>query len=139
MDKKRILIIGAGIAVMGGAGYLLYKWQQSRAASNAANADAANQTDAQLAQLMMQSPLSYASNSGTSANVSGPSVDTGNAALQALINSVIDPSTTNTSHPTHPVADPIMHNDSANPRLNIGIQNALADANNNAQSSNGAN
>ena len=102
MDKKRILIIGTGIAVMGGAGYLLYKWQQNLAASNAANADAANQSDAQLAQMMMESPLSYASNSGTSASVSGPSIDTGNAALQALIASLINPTSTTPPSTTPP-------------------------------------
>ena len=93
--KKKILYIGLGVVAVGGA----IKWYLSRQAANAANSDTAANNDAELAALMMQQPLAYASNSDSSASVSGPTVDTGSASLQSLINSILNPVTASTTGP----------------------------------------
>jgi hypothetical protein len=86
MDKKRVLIIGAGVMVVGGFAMWFRKYEANKASAS----NNAQSTDAQLAELMMQSPLPYGGSSEP-ASVSGPSIDTGNTQLQSIINSVLHP------------------------------------------------
>jgi len=93
MDEKKWLYIGGGVVVL----YLAYKWYQNYEANAQANAaNAAQQSDQELAQLMMQQPLAYADTATQPVTTSGPSVDTGNSSLQDLINSILNPSGTST-------------------------------------------
>ena len=77
---------GAAVAV-----YFAYQWYTASQATAATNANAADQTDAELAQLLLQTPLSSGEQADSSAEVTAPSVDTGNTELQALVQSIINP------------------------------------------------
>ena len=93
METKKILWITAGITAVGVI-VMWYRNRESNATSAAdANAQQTAQDDAELAAMMMEQPLSTGTdNSG--ASVSGPTVDTGNNALQTLINSILNPTPT---------------------------------------------
>ena len=99
-DWKKIGIWGGAITALGVVGYWLYQYQQTAAANNAAQAAQDSQDQNQALEALLASP------SGTSsetASVSGPSVDTGNDALQTLINSILNPSTGTVSATPNPV------------------------------------
>jgi hypothetical protein len=97
MDSKRVLLIGGGIVAIGGAVIWLHKHAQT-AQTNADNAAA---TDLQEGSLLLQQPLNYSTGADSSGvAVSGPSVDTGNESLQALIGSILNPTTQPTQQPT---------------------------------------
>jgi hypothetical protein len=89
---KVLWIGGAAVAV-----YFAYQWYNASQATAAANANAADQTDAQLAQLLLQSPLSSGEQADSSADVTAPSVDTGNSELQALVANILDPTSSSSA------------------------------------------
>jgi len=101
-DWKKIGLWGGGITAIGVIGYWLYQYQQTAAANSAAQAaqDSQNQNQA-LAALMTESYTG-----GGSASVSGPTVDTGNNSLQALIASILNPPATAPATPNLPVQNP---------------------------------
>jgi hypothetical protein len=104
IDWKKIGLWVGGISAVGVAGYWLYQYQQAAAANAAANdAASANEENQALA------ALTYGASgvSNEPASVSGPSVDTGNDALQTLINSILNPTTGTVSEtPTTPTPTP---------------------------------
>jgi hypothetical protein len=103
-DWKKIGLYGGGVAVVGVIGYWLYQYQQQAAAASAANNAVQSQDDAQALQALLAAPLENGSAGDSSAAVTGPTVDTGNNTLQALINSILNPSTgTVSATPTTPV------------------------------------
>jgi hypothetical protein len=89
---KVLWIGGAAVAV-----YFAYQWYNASQATAAANANAADQTDAQLAQLLLQAPLTSGEQADSSAEVTAPSVDTGNTELQSLVQSIINPTATSST------------------------------------------
>lgn len=91
-DWKKIGLWGGGITALGVVGYWLYQYQQTAAANNAANLAAESNDQNQALAALLQQPLSGGGASDSSTEVSGPSVDTGNSGLQALINSILNPS-----------------------------------------------
>ena len=106
-DWKKIGLYSGGVAVVGVIGYWLYQYQQQAAASSAANAATQSQNDAQALQALLETPLESGTAGDSSASVSGPTVDTGNNALQTLINSILNPSTGTVSQtPTTPTNVP---------------------------------
>lgn len=129
-----MLYIGIAVVVAGGGIIWYRKYEANSQATASANADAQSQSDAELAAMMLEQNSSTASNE-SSATVSGPTVDTGNSELQALVSSILNPTstTTNTSSsasssttPATPVStlqttpvtstSPIAVNDIANPQ-----------------------
>lgn len=103
MDTKRILYIGIGVAVVGGAAIWFHK--RSVAAQQTQNDN--TQTDAELAALMLQSPVSYSGGADSSASVSTPAVDTGSASLQSLISSILNPPATAPTPVTPTTTSPV--------------------------------
>lgn len=102
-DWKKIGIWGGAITALGVVGYWLYQYQQTAAVNSAAQAAQDSQDQNQALAALLQGSLSEGGSSEP-ASVSGPSVDTGNDALQTLINSILNPSTGTVSEtPTTPV------------------------------------
>lgn len=79
MDKQKVILIGGAVAV-GGIGYFLYH----RHVASVAAQDNIAANDAQLAALMMQSPLG-----SMQPAYSAPSVDTGNTQFQQILDSIL--------------------------------------------------
>jgi hypothetical protein len=99
LDKipwDKVLWIGGGAVAI----YFAYQWYQTQQDNSAAVANAQAQSDAQLAQIMLEQPLSNGTQSDSSAAVTAPSVDTGNTELQSLISSILNPTATTTSTPS---------------------------------------
>jgi hypothetical protein len=105
LDKipwDKVLWIGGGAVAI----YFAYQWYNASQATATANASAADQTDAQLAQLLLQAPLSSGEQADSGAEVTAPSVDTGNTELQTLVQSIINP-TANASAAATSSATPV--------------------------------
>lgn len=85
MDKEKKLWIIGGVVIA--AGSLLIAWKQYKASQ--ANAASSSANDAALLDALTTMPLTGAGSQP--AAYSGPSADTGNAAFQSLLNSILSP------------------------------------------------
>lgn len=85
MDKEKKLWIIGGVVIA--AGSLLIAWKQYKASQQNAASSSAN--DAALLDALSTMPLTGASSQPTA--YSGPSADTGNASLQSLVSSILNP------------------------------------------------
>jgi hypothetical protein len=102
IDWKKIGMWSGIAGVAGVVGYWLYQYQQTAAANSAAQAATDSQNENQALAALMEQPLSSGGATDSSASVSGPTVDTGNNTLQALIESILNPPVAAT--PSTPVA-----------------------------------
>lgn len=98
-ENKKYVLIGVGLLIAGGF-ILWFRNYETQQQSNEANAEAESEAeDAQLAQELLAAQYSTGADSSPVATT-GPTVDTGNDTLQQLINSVLNPTSTNeTSEP----------------------------------------
>jgi hypothetical protein len=109
IDWKKIGMWSGIAGVAGVVGYWLYQYQLTAAANSAAQAATDSQNENQALAALMEQPLSSGGATDSSASVSGPTVDTGNNTLQALIESILNPpvattpSTPVTTTPSTPV------------------------------------
>lgn len=91
IDWKKVAWISGGVVI---AGAFLW-WLKNQVANSQANAQASSdqqaQTDAQLSAMLLQNPLASANYTAQPVATSTPTVDTGNASLQTLINSILNP------------------------------------------------
>ena len=99
IDWKKIGMWSGIAGVAGVVGYWLYQYQQTAAANSAAQAATDSQNENQALAALMEQPLSSGGATDSSASVSGPTVDTGNNTLQALIESILNPPATTTATP----------------------------------------
>ena len=100
MDKKKVLYIAGGLVVAGIAYVVFKNYETNAAASDSANAASAAQDEQNQMQL---EALALSQNLGSSdggATVDTPTVDTGDASLQSLINSILNPPASSTPAPT---------------------------------------
>ena len=99
IDWKKIGMWSGIAGVAGVVGYWLYQYQQTAAANSAAQAATDSQNENQALAALMEQPLSSGGTTDSSASVSGPTVDTGNNTLQALIESILNPPAAATTAP----------------------------------------
>jgi hypothetical protein len=99
IDWKKIGMWSGIAGVAGVVGYWLYQYQLTAAANSAAQAATDSQNENQALAALMEQPLSSGGTTDSSASVSGPTVDTGNNTLQALIESILNPPVAATTAP----------------------------------------